>query len=346
MKHLTLGQRKNMVVALGEHLGQRPKSLTEAIKEAGLRNPWFTADSCFLAVENIQGHFLNAQKIDDWLSAYNISDDIPHPKVVALILAGNLPLVGFHDFLCVFLSGHHALIKLSDKDRVLMEYLLNWMEGYHAKTYPNSEVPWMVADKLRDFDAVIATGSDNTARYFHQYFAGYPHIIRANRNSVGVLTGGEFQVELEQLATDILQYFGMGCRSISALLVPDGYDWQPLLGIIDSQASQMDHSRYQNNLEYQYAIALLNKEVFFQTGALLIKEGNALISPVGTVHFQTYKTAEELLRILNQWKADVQCIVSKACIPDFEVIRPGQAQQPELADYADGLDTMEFLRKI
>lgn len=346
MKYHTLSQRKALLVDLGEHLGNRSVGLSDAVKEAGLQNPWFTVDSCFLALDNIRHHFLDAQKLDDWLLAYDNAGDHPHPKVVALILAGNLPLVGFHDFLCVFISGHYALLKLSDKDRKLMEYLLKWMEDKLHQEVPDLEVPWKIVDKLSGFDAVVATGSDNTARYFHQYFAGYPHIIRANRNSVAVLTGRESTEELERIVTDILQYFGMGCRSVSALLVPEGYDWQPLLGIIDNQSGRMDHSRYQNNLEYQYAIALLNKENFFQTGALLIKEAETLISPVGTVHFQKYMHQDDLGQKLSYWKEGIQCIVSTALIHGYIVVPPGEAQQPGLADYSDGIDTMAFLNNL
>jgi hypothetical protein len=250
-------------------------------------------------------------------------------------MAGNIPLVGFHDFLCVFLSGHLAFIKPSSKDDVLIKHLVNKMAEW------NSEVNSLVqfAEMLKGCDAYIATGSNNTSRYFEYYFQKYPHIIRKNRTSVAVLNGNESNEELEHLADDVYQYFGLGCRNVTKLYVPKDYDFVPLLKAFKKYDHLIDIQKYKNNYDYNLAILLLNKRYYMTNGSILMVEDPSYFSPISQLHFEYYFDEKEIEKKLHDNEA-IQCIVND------ENTGFGKAQKPSIWAFADGIDTMKFLQTL
>lgn len=298
---------------------------------ASLHNGWFTADFIDLAVDNICTAFLDKDKLQQWTSFYHLDDNIVAKKI-GIVMAGNIPLVGFHDFLSVFISGHRQTIKLSTKDNILLKHLVTKMIEWEP------EVSRLVQfeELLKGCDGYIATGSNNTARYFEQYFSRYPHIIRKNRTSVAVLTGQESQDELALLADDVHQYFGLGCRNVTRVLVPVGYDFVSLLKSFDKYLYFKDHNKYKNNYDYQLSIALLNNLFYMTNGATLLMENNNNFSPISQLNYSFYDDINTVRAALDS-SDDIQCI----CGPQATSF--GQAQRPTLTDYADGVDTMQFL---
>jgi hypothetical protein len=275
---------------------------------------------------------LSRDKLEKWLSAYPI--EMPaNPKTVGIVMAGNIPMVGFHDLLSVMVSGHNALIKLSSKDHVLLTWLLKKLFGLD-EDWKNRIT---VSDLLRGMDAVIATGSNNSSRYFEYYFAKYPHIVRRNRGSVAVLTGDESEDDLKRLGFDMLSYFGLGCRNVSKLLVPEGYSFDFLFESIMPFRYVIDHNKYKNNYDYNRTLLLMNKEPHLANEFLMLREDDRIVSPVAMVHYETYKTEDELNKILLKDEQNIQCVAGSDFIPF------GKTQSPELWDYADGVDTMKFL---
>jgi hypothetical protein len=257
-------------------------------------------------------------------------------KTVAIVMAGNIPLVGFHDLLSVLISGHNALVKLSSQDAILIPYLVSVL----AQTDPDlaSRVVF-TKEKFQGFDMVIATGSNNTARYFDYYFSKYPHILRKNRNSVAVLTGQETVEDFTKLADDVFQYFGLGCRNVTKLMVPEHYDFQDFFGGIYEYHEVINHHKYANNYDYHKAIELLNGTDLLDNGFLLLKESTQYSSPIGVLHWESYKDEDLLRQKLNQDQEFIQCIVGR----NYNAF--GSSQQPALSDFADGVDTVEFLLK-
>lgn len=247
-------------------------------------------------------------------------------------MAGNIPMVGFHDLLCTFLTGHFAHIKLSSKDKALTTFLVKKMIEWNASASPY----FTISEMIKGCDAYIATGSNNSSHYFEYYFGKYPHIIRKNRTSVAILTGDETDDELEKLADDVYLYFGLGCRNVTKIYVPERYNFERLLNRFKKYNDLADHPKYKNNYDYNLAIHLLNKQYFMSNESLLLIENEALFSPIGQLHYQTYKDPVALYASLAGNEA-VQCIVSRAHA-GF-----GQAQCPAIVDYADGVDTVEFL---
>ncbi len=247
-------------------------------------------------------------------------------------MAGNIPLVGFHDFLCVFLSGHRALLKLSSKDDVLLPFLLRKLTEW------TGEVTELVriADTLKNCDAYIATGSNNTGRYFDYYFAKYPHIIRKNRTSVALLDGSETESELNLLADDIQLYFGMGCRNVTKLFVPEGYDFMPLLNVLKKYEYYLDFNKYKNNYDYQFALLIMSSKFHLNNGSILLAENASPFAPVAQLNFSYYNSVKETISVLQN-NTDIQCIVGHGFTPF------GKAQQPCITDFADGSDTLRFL---
>lgn len=339
---LALDHRMEVLEALAAFLQKGDASLQHIIEKASNINPWFTPDNCFRALRSIRDVYLDGEGLRAWAHHYSVPQLVSKPQTVALVFAGNIPLVGFHDWLSVFISGHRAMIRCSEKDNVLMPWLLDWL----ATKFPGAEAHWIFVDQLKHFDAVIATGSDNSARYFRAYFSKFPHIIRPNRNGVAVLYGDESLEQLDALTDDVFSYFGLGCRNVSHLFVPEGYDFQPLLGVLDRRGDVMDSHRYRNNYDYQLALLLLNKATFYQTGNLLLKEDPALISPVSTLHYSSYRDKSGLLQRLSELAGGIQCIVSTRPISGCVVLEPGMTQKPGLRDYADEVDTMLFLSQL
>ena len=256
-------------------------------------------------------------------------------------MAGNIPMVGFHDFICCFLSGHHAVIKLSKDDLILFRAIAKIMEDFD----PASKEFFSIVDKLENFDAVIATGSNNTARYFEYYFGKYPHIIRKNRNSVAVLSGNESEDDLSNLGEDIFRYFGLGCRNVSKLYVPVGYKFNHLFEAVQKFEKVQFQSKYVNNYDFNKSIYLVNKGDHFDNGFLLLKEDNAIVSPISVVFFEYYNDIESVRSILANRTEEIQCVVGdNSLASDF--VQFGEAQNPKLWDYADGIDTLKFLSDL
>jgi hypothetical protein len=336
---MNLKERIAALVALGQLLKSgEDEFLNATIKRTAIHNPWFTEDNQRQAINAIATQMLEADRLEEWISAYSIPDQTD-AQWVGLVLAGNLPLVGFHDILSVFVSGHYARIKLSDKDPYLLGAILRALKLIDERTEDYFEE----VARLNGFTAVIATGSNNSARYFESYFSKYPHIIRRNRNGVAVLNGNESPGELALLGVDVFSYFGMGCRNVAKLYLPEGYNFEPLLEALHQYNHLVNHTKYKNNFDYNYALYLLNKVDFQANGCILLREEQSLHSSIATLHYEYYTAATNLQEELEKRRNEIQLIVSKTSFEGLPVFDFGEAQQPTLNDYADGVDTMQFL---
>lgn len=296
-------------------------------------NGWFTPDNCKLAVSSIAKHFLQADKLEQFVSAYNLEK--LEPKKVGIVAAGNIPLVGLHDLLCTVLTGHMVLLKLSREDTPLMLNIINKLFEIEPAFKPFIQL----AERLNAADAFIATGSDNSSRYFEYYFKSKPNIIRKNRTSVAVLDGNESGEDLRNLGNDMFQYFGLGCRNVSKVWVPVGYKFDFLYESIEYWNTIQLHHKYNNNYDYNKSIYLVNRVDHLDNGFLLIKEDDALVSPLSVLYHSTYNSEADLTNQLEAQKDKIQCLVgNKTGQVPF-----GVAQTPSLTDFSDGVDTMSFL---
>ncbi|NNK60212.1 MAG: acyl-CoA reductase [Flavobacteriaceae bacterium] len=312
--------------------------LKHQIKIAHEHNGWFTLDNVVFAIKS-WSKLLNYNTINNWLEKYNFNNN--KSKKVAIIMAGNIPLVGFHDFLSVLISGHDVLVKQSSNDKDLLPFLAKYLE------YVEPEFKGRIhftEKKLENFDAVIATGSNNTARYFEYYFKDKPSIIRKNRNSIAILTGQETKEQLELLSDDIFRYFGLGCRSVSKLFVPEGYNFDAFFESIYKWHPIINEAKYANNYDYNKAVYLMSEFDMLENGFMMIKEDTSFSSPIATLFYEYYKSEETLKTNLQSKTDEIQCIVSNGFFKDE--ISFGQTQEPKLNDYADGVDTVDFLLKI
>ena len=302
-------------------------------------NGWFTKDNILFALEEWSG-LLTTENLNKWMSAY--SKEIESPKTIGLIMAGNIPLVGFHDFLTVLMSGHSVIAKLSSNDKQFFPLIGSFLKDVEPEF---EEKIKFTNDRLEGFDAVVATGSNNTARYFNHYFKGYPSIIRQNRNSVAVLTGNETVEELEALGEDIFRYFGLGCRSVSKLFVPRGYDFDNVFKAIFSFKDFINHAKYANNYDYNKAVYLMSEFKLVENGFFMLKEESSYGSPIATMFYEYYDDAEMLKNRLVFDDDKIQCVVGNNNWIEGEV-KFGESQHPSLWEYADGVDTMEFLLNL
>lgn len=301
-------------------------------------NNWFTPESITLAFDTLAHRYLNQPALEAWAARY---PEVTTPKNVGVIMAGNVPAVGFHDALSVLVSGHRLLAKLSSQDSVLMRALLNKLVELEPRFAGRIEF----AERLNAVDAVIATGSDNSARYFDYYFGKRPHVIRKNRTSVALLTGLESAEELAKLGTDILTYFGLGCRNVSKLYVPEEYRFDKFYEAIEPLGDVVLHHKYRNNYDYNKSVMLVNQTPFLDNGFLMLTERDALVSPLSVVHVERYAhldAAKETIRVESE---RIQCVVTAGgWLPG--TVPFGDAQCPTLTDYADGVDTMMFLTHL
>lgn len=300
------------------------------INKARQKNPWFTPHNIKNSLEAIAS-WLYADKLQEWLSSYKIEN--VNPVTVGVIMAGNIPLVGFHDFLCVMMSGHSIAVKCSSEDDVLLPALTDWL----ISTNPGWKNKIQFVNRLEKPGAVIATGSNNSARYFEYYFGKYPHIIRKNRNSVAVIDGFETKDDLVALGSDIFSYFGLGCRNVSKLYIPEDYSLNTFFESMQPYADVLNHNKYMNNYDYHHALFLLNSAPFLTNNYLIMREHEALATPVSVLHYEYYKNESDLDQKLQNHKEEIQCIAGHRFIPF------GKTQQPTLSDYADGVDVMQFL---
>lgn len=329
---MNLQERIDLVCKLGKYISSQDTNWLQAKEEAYVKNNWFIPDFIDLAANHIASEMLEQSKILTWLEHYNMKAPTT-PRLVGLVMAGNIPLVGFHDFLCIFLSGHRQMIKTSSKDEVLIRHLTAKMIEWNPAVKEVIEF----ASMLKGCDAYIATGSDNSARYFEYYFGRYPHIIRKNRTSVAILNGREDAATLRALADDIMQYFGLGCRNVTQIYAPRDYDFIPLLEAIKAgYAFCFDHHKYRNNYDYQLAIYIMNSRLYMTNDCVVMLESELPFSPIGTLHYSFYEDEDELYGRLES-DPRIQAIVGE------RGISAGNAQKPACMDYADGVDTMAFL---
>ncbi len=353
--HLTLEKRIHAFTELGSKLKKitnhdnhdnfslAESKLLNEINESHLKNPWFTPYNVKSALAGLSD-ILEENKIREWVANYKINV-LPSPLVIAVIMAGNLPLVGFHDFMCVLMSDNQFLGKLSGQDKELpvkiADLLIETEPGFKSMIS-------FTDDKITGFDAVIATGSNNTSRYFEYYFGKYPHIIRRNRNSMAVLSGIEKKEDMEKISDDIFQFFGMGCRSVSLLFIPKNFNVNKLAESFKKWEHIKDHPKYFNNYEYQKAVMLVNQIEHIDTGFCLLKEDKLLTSPLSVINYAYYENKDEILQFVKKQGDNIQCIVAgnESDIPGYDKIQPGSAQKPGPSDYADGVDTLEFLLQL
>lgn len=303
--------------------------------KAYLENQWFVPEFIELSVNNIAQNFLQPQQLDQLAAQYKVPEENRNPKKVGIVMAGNIPLVGFHDLLCVFLTGHFAMIKLSSKDEVLIKHLVEKLIGWE----PDVEAYFTIAAMLKNCDAYIATGSNNSSRYFEYYFAKYPSIIRKNRTSVALISGNETDEELEKLSDDVYQYFGLGCRNVTKIFIPKNYDFVRLLKVFRKYDRLADHHKYKNNYDYNLAIHILNNKYYMTNDSIILIENESAFSPISQLHYEYYNNENEAREKLKK-DQNIQCIISK------KDIGFGEAQCPNVTDYADGIDTMEFLMRL
>ncbi len=352
---MTLTERINAYITLGKFLSQfaeyPPKKLENIphnelffdgmlhqLKLAEEHNAWFNKENTRFAI-NSWAEALKVDNLEKWVSSYKL--DEVSPKTVAIIMAGNIPLVGFHDFLSVLITGHNVIVKQSSKDKHLLPFLAKYLEqvepGFQGRINFTEE-------KLSDYDAIIATGSDNTARYFEYYFKSKPHIIRKNRNSVAILTGNENKSQLKSLGEDIFRYFGLGCRNVSKLFVPNDYNFTGLFEAVYDWQQLMDIHKYSNNYDYNKAVYLMSEFKFLDNGFFMLKEDESYSSPIATCFFEYYENQDSLKSKLQEDADKIQCLVANGYSENE--IDFGQTQNPQLWDYADGVDTVSFLLKI
>ena len=353
---MTLTKRKKAFIELGRFLSQfsldnsNPKDdvlnndvfydkMLELVRLSKSHNGWYTEEQVFFALQS-WAEALTADNLEIWLSSYDIKDAATS-KTVGLILAGNIPLVGFHDFLSVLITGHKALVKTSSSDQHILPFLAKYL--INAEPEFNSFIEF-TESKLEGFDAIIATGSNNTARYFEYYFKGKPSIIRKNRNSAAILTGQETKEDLVALGEDIFRYFGLGCRNVSKLFVPKGYDFKLFFEAMYEYRDVIHYEKYANNYDYNKAVFLMSNFQILDNEFMTIKEDSGYASPISSVFYEYYDNIDDLRQRLEEDKDQLQCVVSSNLTPGS--IAFGQTQKPALWDYADNIDTVTFLTKI
>ena len=335
-----LQQRINAFVQLGQFLSQWSQdSEHPVLQQAKAHNSWFTADNLTFALKN-WGNALTQENLETWTGSYSFSEETPS-KTVAIVMAGNIPLVGFHDFISVLLSGHKVLAKLSSNDKILLPFLAKKLIGIAPEFESYIQ---FTETKLEGFDAVIATGSNNTARYFDYYFGKYPNIIRKNRNSVAVLTGKESKEEMEALANDVFQYFGLGCRNVSKIYIPEDYNFDHFFNGMYSWKEMINNDKYINNYDYNKAVYLMSDIDLLDNEFMLLKEDTQFSSPISVVFYERYKDLKTLQNHLLDHAEDIQCVVANIAME--AEISFGEAQVPKLWDYADGVDTLKFLLEL
>ncbi|MGY6647270.1 acyl-CoA reductase [Wenyingzhuangia sp. IMCC45574] len=353
---MSLDKRKKAFVQLGEFLSQFSNQKIEKkeniahndiffdvfntqINRAVEYNSWFTKDNVLFSLES-WSKALTKENLDTWLSSYSIDQQptTSNPKTIAIIMAGNIPLVGFHDFLCVGITGYKVLAKLSSNDKYfipLVAKYLEYVEPLFKGLFTFTE------EKLEGYDAVIATGSNNTARYFDYYFGKYPNIIRKNRNAIAVLNGNETQEQLEGLSDDIFRYFGLGCRSIAKIFVPTDYDFDKLFKAVYKNKDIINYQKYANNYDYNKAVYLMSLFDIQENGFLMLKEDKSYSSPIASLFYETYDDLESLKIRLKDESEQIQCISTELNIENS--VKLGTTQAPLLWNYADNVDTLEFL---
>ena len=338
---MSLQERINALVTLGEKLSAPDENLDAVMRRSYFDNKWFTEENQQQSISAICNSFLEKQKLNDWLLQYTDLQAFTLPmKNIGIVMAGNIPLVGFHDALCVFVAGHCSLIKISDKDKYLLPYIVALLEEIDSRTTDY----FSFTERFTDFQGVIATGSNNSARYFEAYFGKYPNIIRKNRNSVAVLNGEETDEDLLAIGHDIFDYFGLGCRNVSKLYVPEGYDFDRALNVWHENFKEMVmHDKYKNNFDYNFALYMLNRIKFHNNGCVIVWEEKTLSSRIASLHYEVYKNTQDLENELLAIENQLQCVSTIIPFTALKTVAPGITQSPTLNDYADNVDVMKWL---
>lgn len=316
--------------------GARLLKFDETLQKSAQQNSWFTSENLWFALHQ-WSELLTGENLADWLSRYNLMKKRPK-KTIAVVMAGNVPMAGFHDFLCVLLTGNRVLAKLSSNDSALLPFLADFLMEQAPELRDRIR---FTEDKLKTFDAVIATGSGNTSRYFEYYFGKYPNIIRKNRNSVAVLSGKENAAELKALGEDVFRYFGLGCRNVSKIYVPKNYDFDSFFEAIFEFQDVILQNKYANNYDYNKAVYLMGDTTLLDNGFLVLKEDRGLASPIASLFYEHYGDTGTLREKLEAHNEDIQCVVAKGWSVDEVAF--GHTQRPRLHDYADKVDTLDFL---
>ncbi len=327
---MNIQARINHFFTLGEtYLAPENPVFQEVKWKANNQNSWFLPEFIDESVNQIRTQFLQKEALTEWASLYPSLSNSLTGKKVGIVMAGNIPMVGFHDLLSTLLAGHTAVVKLSSKDTVLMEYLIHSLQAID----PAYNELIIQQEQLKNCDAYIATGSNNTGLFFEQYFGKYPNIIRKNKTSIAILKGDETEKELSLLADDMMLYFGMGCRNVTQVWVPKGYDFIPLLAALKKYTYLADLHKFKHNYDYQLALLLMNRQFFMDAGGILMSENASPFAAISQIHYQYYDESSQ--PIIN--KTEVQCVVGKDHLPF------GSLQKPTLGQYADGVDTLSFL---
>ena len=334
-ERMKLQERIKILEQLGIYMQGSKSEWLDAQKKANNQNQWFTQEFIGLATRRISKEYLNVETLNKIASQYNIPDINADPKKVGIVMAGNIPLVGFHDWICVFLTGNYSYIKLSSRDEALFKHiaetLFTWNE--EMKDYI------IISTMIPNCEAYIATGSNNSSMYFEYYFRKYPSIIRKNRTSVAILDGSESTEQLEKLADDVFSYFGLGCRNVTKIYVPTNYNFIPLLDAFKKYDYLSNNNKFKNNYEYNLALHILNNRYYMTNGTILLVEDQSVSSPIGQLHYEYYSELNNVRNTLEKNK-DIQCIIGNDYVPF------GIAQCPTFTDFADGIDTLDFLMKL
>jgi hypothetical protein len=329
---MNLQHRLGLLSRLGGYILSDDDRWMAVKQQAGYINGWFIPEFVNASAEHIAGFYLDKDLLEKWAGSYDLTPVQENPKSIGIVMAGNIPLVGFHDFLSVFISGHRAVIKPSSNDEVLIKHLVEKLTEWEPQVGGFIQFRTM----LKDCDAYIATGSNNSSRYFQYYFGKYPHVIRRNKTSVAVLTGNENTGELDKLADDVYRYFGLGCRNVTKIYIPAGYDFVPLLETFKKYNWLADHHKYKNNYDYNLALHILNNKYYMSNGSLILAEEASVFSPISQLNYEFYTSPEGLLSALKI-NPDLQAVVGRGLLPF------GQAQYPTLDDFADGINSLSFL---
>ena len=336
---MNLNKRIEALAYLGKYIERKGTDLDSKKHQAEIENPWFTQDFIDQALKGV-GLWLSREVLENWTRSYQIIEG--KPQRVGLILAGNIPMVGFHDILVTFISGNTSVIRFSEKDNILPKHLIQEM----ILAFPEANPYFDFDENFKTIDMLIATGNNNTASLFRSYFKNIPSLIRCHRNAVSVLHGQESDGELIALGEDVFSYFGLGCRNVSKIYVPAGYSFDHMLELWHDRFKDLVlNNKYKNNFDYKYAVYLLNKEPFLANGCLILKESNELSSAVASLHYEYYEDADLVAEQLLSLKDQLQVVVSAKDLKGMDTVKPGMAQKPEIDDYADGVDTMDFILK-
>ncbi len=329
-------ERIRAFAALGSYILDNSDDLQEIIHKSFTYNSWLTQKNTQQALQHIANSFLNEQALENWINHYVMPDET-EPKTVAIVAAGNIPMVAFHDIFAVLISGHRLQLKLSEKDRFLLPFILQQL----IRIAPAFKDYISIVERLENFDAVIATGSNNSAQQFSFYFGKYKNIIRRNRNSIAILNGQESLEDLQNLGADIFNYFGLGCRNVSKIFIPKGYNLLQLKEGFMKYKEVDQHNQYMNNMDYQRTLCLMNQTPLVDIDFINILENKSLHSPISCLHYEYYENLQEIEAYIQEEQDNLQCIVGNCGLKGS--IPFGKSQQPSLSDYADNVDTMDFL---